>query len=427
MEPDASVVVIGAGPHGLAAVAHMRASGVPAVGFGDPLAFWRDTMPNGMVLRSSPRASSISDPDGRLSFGRWAAENGREIRATVPIGDFIEYGRWFQRSAAPDIDRRLVTRVRRRDGRFAVTLQDGDELTASRVVVAAGLGPFAHVPAVFHGLPESLRSHASERPPLEAFAGRSVAVVGGGQSALEGAALLAEADADVEVLVRARAIFWLKHGWRRDVPPSKPTATLPPTPSPTPTPATPTPAPSWRARNGIYWHAAPTEVGGRLSSWVGAAPDVCRLLPRRVRSPLTYHCIRPAAAWWLPDRLRTVTFTLGRTVVATEPRGEKALLRLDDGSERLVDHVMLGTGYRIDVSRYPFLARELVRGLRVARGSPILGRGLESSVPGLHFVGAPAAESFGPVMRFVVGTAYTAPALAQYARGCRRPVFRWAF
>jgi hypothetical protein len=52
---------------------------------------------------------------------------------------------------------------------------------------------------------------------------------------------------------------------------------------------------------------------------------------------------------------------------------------------------------------------------------------LESSVAGLHFTGALAAESFGPVMRFVVGTAYTAPALTQGVLGRRRPLLRWAF
>ncbi len=51
----------------------------------------------------------------------------------------------------------------------------------------------------------------------------------------------------------------------------------------------------------------------------------------------------------------------------------------------------------------------------------------ESSVTGLHFTGALAAESFGPAMRFVVGTAYTAPALTQGVLGRRRPLFRWAF
>ena len=71
----------------------------------------------------------------------------------------------------------------------------------------------------------------------------------------------------------------------------------------------------------------------------------------------------------------------------------------------------------MDVPHYDFLAPDLVRALRLAVGSPILGTGLESSVPRLHFVGAPAAHSFGPVMRFVVGTAYAAPAVARKILG----------
>jgi hypothetical protein len=125
--------------------------------------------------------------------------------------------------------------------------------------------------------------------------------------------------------------------------------------------------------------------------------------------------------------MRGIAITLGRSVILAEEVGDKVRLRLSDGSERLVDHVLLGTGYKIDVAEYPFLDRSVVAALRVSEGSPVLSRGLESSVPGLHFIGAPAAESFGPVMRFVVGTAYTAPALAQRVTGKSRPLFRWAF
>jgi hypothetical protein len=114
-------------------------------------------------------------------------------------------------------------------------------------------------------------------------------------------------------------------------------------------------------------------------------------------------------------------------VTKAEDREGHVHLRLDDGSERSIDHVVLGTGYSIDVRQYPFLDPELLADLRLSEGSPVLHRGLESSVPGLHFLGAPAAESFGPTMRFVVGTAYTAPALTQHVLGQRRPLFRWAF
>jgi len=413
--PNRPVIVIGAGPHGLAAVAHLRAVGVPTLAFGETLGFWRHTMPDGMWLRSSPRASHISSPGRQLALSRWADEHDQKLGKIMTIEQFRAYGSWFQAHAVPDLDPRLVTNVERVDGEFAVTLSDGEQILASRVVVAAGLGPFAYVPAVFEGLPRSLASHASASPDLERFAGRSVAVIGAGQSALESAALLAEAGADVEILGRASSIFWLGN-WsdgngngEQSIVPSQ------------------HPAETWRARRGLFWRSAPTEVGGRLSSWVGAAPDVMRRLPRGVRAPLTYHCIRPAGAFWLPDRMGSAKFALGRTVVGAEERTGRALLRLDDGSERSVEHVLLGTGYAIDVHRYPFLSSGVLADLRTVAGSPVLTRGLESSVAGLHFTGAPAAESFGPVMRFVVGTAYTAPALAQHLLGRRRPAFRWAF
>jgi hypothetical protein len=48
-------------------------------------------------------------------------------------------------------------------------------------------------------------------------------------------------------------------------------------------------------------------------------------------------------------------------------------------------------------------------------------------VPGLHFLGAPAAYSFGPVMRFVTGTWYSAPAFTMRVLGRRQPLVRWSF
>jgi hypothetical protein len=87
------------------------------------------------------------------------------------------------------------------------------------------------------------------------------------------------------------------------------------------------------------------------------------------------------------------------------------VLKLDDGSVRRANHVLLATGYRVDVSRHTFLAPDVLLKLQVVDGYPELGKGLESSVPGLHFIGAPAARSFGPVNRFVAGTSFAAPAL----------------
>jgi hypothetical protein len=55
----------------------------------------------------------------------------------------------------------------------------------------------------------------------------------------------------------------------------------------------------------------------------------------------------------------------------------------------------------------------LARSLRINDGYPALTAGFEASVPGLHFLGAPASGTFGPLMRFVAGTRYAAIGLTR--------------
>jgi hypothetical protein len=91
-----------------------------------------------------------------------------------------------------------------------------------------------------------------------------------------------------------------------------------------------------------------------------------------------------------------------------------------DGDAQTVDHLLFGTGYQVDITRYPFLTPRLTGQIRRAGGYPLLGRGMESSVPGLHFLGAPAAWSFGPIVRFVSGGWYTSRALVRAIAGPSR-------
>ena len=46
------VAVIGAGPYGLSAGAHLKAKGIAVRVFGEPMEFWANKMPEGMLLRS---------------------------------------------------------------------------------------------------------------------------------------------------------------------------------------------------------------------------------------------------------------------------------------------------------------------------------------------------------------------------------------
>ena len=77
------------------------------------------------------------------------------------------------------------------------------------------------------------------------------------------------------------------------------------------------------------------------------------------------------------------------------------------------DHVIAGTGYRVDLQRIPFLENEMIRQIRCVEGSPVLSTNFESSIPGVYFVGVSAALSFGPLLRFACGAKFAAPRLAR--------------
>jgi hypothetical protein len=109
-----------------------------------------------------------------------------------------------------------------------------------------------------------------------------------------------------------------------------------------------------------------------------------------------------------------VPITTRTTVTSALPVNESLKLTLSDKSTRLADHVILGTGYRVNIVRYDFLSPILQRRLQLIDGFPDLGAAFESSVPGLHFLGAPAAWSYGPLMYFVSGTKYAATALFRH-------------
>jgi Pyridine nucleotide-disulphide oxidoreductase len=384
------VVIVGAGPYGLAATAHLRRAGVETRIVGDPMSFWR-TMPTGMLLRSNWTATCIAEYSGPLSLDAYLEATGLRFDRPVPLDHFIEYGKWVQRRVAPDVDRREVTRVEAHGSAFTVTTQDGEPLLARRVVVAAGIAPFARRPPLLAGLPPELASHTSEHRDLSRFAGQRVLVVGGGQSALETAALLSEARTEVEVLVREDHVHWL-HGGR------------------------------YHRMLGSYARLvyAPTDVGPMGLSRLVAVPDMFRRLPWALQEPMAYRAIRPAGALWLMDRLREVPIRLGRQVRAAEVAGGRLRLELDDGSRRVVDHLIYGTGYQVDITRYRFLPAEVLAAVRRVHGYPVLHRGLESSVPRLHFLGAPAARSFGPIMRFVSGGWYASQALTRVVTGVHR-------
>jgi len=369
-------IIIGAGPYGLAVASALRTAGANVRVFGETMSFWMRHMPHDMWLRSIWSASHIGHPRSPLNLGVYEGERGAPLRRPIPLADFVAYGKWFQERAIPDLDTRLATKIEVADGSLRVIASDGESIAARRIVVACGIAPFASRPALFDDLPRTLASHSVEHADLAPFAGRRVVVIGGGQSAIESAVLLREHGAAVEVVMRAPHFQWVGRA----------------------------------PREGLIGPLLfdRTDVGPALVSHLVAHPMLVRSLPRAIQRHATRRALAPGASLWLRPRLGDLVITRGRHVTDVSRRGDSVALRLDDGSARTVDHVLMATGYRVDIARYPFLPHEVVAKIRRVDGLPILDAGLQSSVAGLYFVGAPAMGSFGPLLRFVAGTEFAA-------------------
>ncbi|QKW10893.1 NAD(P)-binding domain-containing protein [Streptomyces sp. NA04227] len=396
------LLVVGAGPYGLSVAAHAAAAGLDLRVFGRPMASWRDHMPAGMFLKSEPWASHLSDPVGRYGLDAFLAERGTgpgqqgtvDAQQPLPVRDFASYGIWFAERAVPPVDERRVESVAPcPDGGFEAVIRGGERVHARTVVLAVGTAPFVEIPPALRLLGDdgSRVSHSSHHSDLGRFRHQDVTVVGAGQSALETAALLAEQGTRVRLLARTAHLDW---------------NALPPAPD----------RPWWRRAR-----APLSGLGTGWRTWAYAElPALFRRLPEDSRIRIGREALGPAGAWWLRERVETaVEVRPGQEIVRVrhEPGGAVGL-DICGPAGRLTalrtDHVIAATGYEVTASRLSPLDPAARSSLTCfCDGSPAVGPDFESSLPGLFLAGLVTTSAFGPAMRFVHGTSYTARRLLQ--------------
>ena len=392
-------MVIGAGPYGLAAASNLTDRHVEHRAFGTPMGGWLEHMPIGMFLKSTARDSSIGSPHQQRGIGDWCASAGVEPydkdggETPIPIADFIEYGRWFQEREVSELEEEQVSSVARLSSGFEVELASGERLRSATVVVAVGTAPFAYVPPELRvegcGADRAYGpiTHSSDHHDLSGFGGKTVAVIGRGQSALETAVLLHEAGATVHLLVRSPEVLW----------------------GGPPPPASPGLLQTLRS--------PPSQLGnGWTHLFITRYVAAYRHLPDRVRLAGVQKILGPFGAWWLKSRFERIDVRLRTKVTGAGPRTDGVRLNLvDQDSTRShldVDHVIAATGYRVDLASLGFLSDDLAASVAKVEGWPRLSGEFESSVPGLFFSGLAGAATFGPMMRFVCGSHFAGSRVA---------------
>jgi FAD-dependent urate hydroxylase len=391
------VLVIGAGPFGLSISAHLRQRGVEHTIVGRPMDTWRAHMPLGLFLKSEPYGSVISSATRGYDIATYSRLHGFDdyVNRVGPLSleRFLGYADWFTGQLVPDIRDVTVTGVTPGDGGFKVEFAEEPPVLARQVIIATGLLPYAHIPSELSGLPADLMTHSSAHRRLDQFHGRRVAVIGGGQSALQTGALLHEAGADVQVVVRRQQV-----SWSQQVPAE--------------------------IRPFDYIMRPPTKLCEGWGCAFYHSPDAFRLLPESIRVRKALTSFGPSGAWWLRDRVEGVVEVLtGHSLRWAEPHGSGVRLYLDGPKQSSIeaDHVIAGTGFSIDISRLSFLSGGIQAALVTRANCPLVNRAGESTVPGLYFAGAHTMVSLGPGVRFISGTHATAAQLARsVARRARR-------
>jgi cation diffusion facilitator CzcD-associated flavoprotein CzcO len=359
------LLVIGAGPYGLAVAAEARRHGLSVTVVGEPMRFWRRNMPDRMLLRSGREwhldAAGVHTFDAFT--GGWDDE-------PIPVETFIAYADWFcaQEGIEP-LPRRVTNISIEEDGSFAAHLDrastdptSSSVLRADRVVAAPGIASFAvEPPFVTEQLAPEQWSHTVRTVDFAGLAGRRVLILGGRQSAFEWAALLAEAGAERVDLV-----------YRHDTP-------------------------AFTESDWSFVDELLAETR-RTRGWFRGLPEA----ERKAIAQRFWQVGRLQLEPWLAPRI-TAAHLHPRTEIAELTANGAITARLSDGTSIEADHLLLATGYKPDMTRVPYLPP-----IELADGFPVLDPDFQTSVPGLYIPGFPSTRDFGPCFGFVAGATTTA-------------------
>jgi thioredoxin reductase len=360
------LLVIGAGPYGLSVAAHAKQAGLGVMVVGETMSFWKRQMPQGMLLRSGLDwhldASGVHTLEAFLEEKRIPRAGAEPL----PVEVFRDYAEWFRKNKNLDVLPLRVEQLHLVDGHFEARCTDGELLRAERVVATPGLAPFVHIPDnAALAAASSRMQHTSDLVDFRAVTGKRCAIIGGRQSAFEWAALMLDAgvaeihltyrhetprfepsnwtftDSMIESTLRTR-------GWFRRLDPAK--------------------------QAGIHKHF--WEEGRlKLEPWL-----------------------------WPRVNQKNVKLWPNSRVTACTPSADGLTIHLDRGDSFQVDHILLATGYSVDLLRVPYLGDEIRTGnLKVDGGYPRLDEEFQTTLPGLYLTGQTATRAFGPFFGFIRG------------------------
>jgi len=368
---ETDLLVIGAGPFGLAVAAQASHLGIEHLVVGRPMEFWRKSMPAGMYLRSA--CDWHLDPAGIHTIEKFLEERGQTAKDVEPLSleFYLSYAEWFQKQKRITTLPLQIERLEVADDGFTAITAAGDTIHARNVVIAPGFTHFTNIPAELKSrVPAGRFIHTCDFVDFSAARDRRYLIIGGRQSAFEWAALLVEAG--------ARAVY-ITH--RHDSP---------------------------------AFAEADWSWVSPLVDAIGDNPNWFRRLSQAEKDDVNHRLWaegRLKVEPWLEarlnnDRVRVLPRT--EVVECVENDGELRTT-LSNGETITCDQIILATGYKVDITRLPILAAgNILDPLETRNGFPVLDDHFQTSIKGLFITSMPATQDFGPFFGFTIAVRVSA-------------------
>jgi cation diffusion facilitator CzcD-associated flavoprotein CzcO len=382
MQSNTKLLIIGAGPFGLAIAAEASQLGIDHLIAGKPMEFWRRNMPKGMYLRSA--CDWHLDPANVHTIESFLQSQNKTPSEVEPLSLalYLSYVEWFQSQKRIRPVPVYVTQLNRSElhNHFVATTLDGSTITAQNVVLAPGFKHFAHIPEDLRSrLPVGRFQHTCNFADFGTSANKQYLIIGGRQSAFEWAALLVEAGAKNVHLVHRHE------------------------------------SPAFKVAD---WSWVNPLVDGMVEN-----PNWFRDLSQQDKEAISHRMWaegRLKVEPWLEPRLQSdrVHVWPRTEVIDCFETGNFALkVRLSNGETVEVDELVLATGYRVNVAQLPYLVSgNFFRSLETRGGFAVLDDHFETSVKGLFVTSIAATQDFGPFFGFTIAVRVSAKLICQRLR-----------
>src|SRR4029450_11244888 len=137
---QAQLLVVGAGPYGIAVAAYAKWLGIDVGVVGKPPDLWKTNMPRGMFLRSAP--DWHLDARNVATFTAYLSQRGPVVHQARPVAleTFLDYAGWFMGYYDMVCHAAHVTRLARTPNGYMARLDDDRVVRADQVVLALGFG-----------------------------------------------------------------------------------------------------------------------------------------------------------------------------------------------------------------------------------------------------------------------------------------------